>query len=86
MELVHFGFAPDEILDLALDQFDEALELMMNVRKRHGQEDLIRQNVASQGDGKAVKRLAKDLYTRDGDRPIGTKSEQEFLASFARGI
>lgn len=74
------------MLDLNLEEFDEALELLHNVHKRHGQEDLIRQNVASQGDGKAVKKLAKECYTRDGDRALGVRSEQEFLKTFAGGI
>jgi hypothetical protein len=74
------------VVGLDLEEFDEAFELLQNVRKRHGQEDLIRQNVASQGDAKAVKKLAKDAYTRKGDRPLGTKSEKEFLYTFAKGL
>lgn len=74
------------MLDLDLEEFDEALELLHNVRKRYGQEDLIRQNVASQGDSKAVKKLAKAAYTREGDRPMGVRTEAEFLHTFAKGL
>ena len=83
---MYFGFEPEDVLDLDLAEFDEALELLQNVHKRHGQEDLIRTNVASQGDGKAVKKLAKQLYTREGERPLGVRTEQEFLQTFANGL
>jgi hypothetical protein len=85
-EFVYFGFEPEDVLDLNLVEFDEALEILHNVRKRYGQEELIRQNVAAQGDSKAVKKLAKVAYTREGDRPLGVRTEQEFLRTVANGL
>ena len=78
-EFVHFGFDPDDVLSLNLEEFDEALEILLDVHKKHGLEELIRTNTATQGDRKAIKKLAKEVSNRTGDIPLGTGTGTEYL-------
>jgi hypothetical protein len=82
---VNFGFTPQEVLELDLAQFDDALELINNVYKRHHREELVRMATATQSDEAGIKKALKS-YTREGERPIGTRSERDFLAFAGKGI
>jgi hypothetical protein len=83
--LVNFGFTAEEVLDLNMEQFDLAIELLNNVYIRHHREELVRMATATQGDEKGIKTALKS-YQRTGETPVGTRSEGDFLAFAGKGI
>lgn len=82
---MNFGFAADEVCSLDLEQFDLAVETANYVYMRQNRETMLRDHTAAQGDQKAIKAAIK-TYTKRGDRPLGTKTEADFLRFAGKGI
>jgi hypothetical protein len=69
-------------LELELPEFDLAVELVNSVLMRHHREELLRTNIAAQGDAKAVKAALK-AYNGVGERE--RKADEQAFLKFAGG-
>jgi len=81
---VYFGFTSEEVLELNIEQFDYAVELLNNVMMRHRRDELVRTATGSQGDDKSIQKLLKGYERKKGDAARIKADAQGFL-KFAGG-
>lgn len=81
---MYFGFTSEEVLELNIEQFDYAVELLNNVMMRHRRDELIRTATGSQGDDKSIKKLLKG-YERKKGTPEKIKADAKGFLKFAGG-